>query len=327
LNLVQHAWQLGDLTFSHRLIQGPLAGVSASPFRRLFARYLRPAYCVSEMISANDVVHKLKASHRWLHRDPLEEVLAYQLSGIDPEIMAQAARICVALGGDIIDINAGCPKPKIRSKGAGSALLETPQRLFNVVGAVRDAITCPLTVKIRLTDQDEQNLDIALKLADLGIDALIVHGREHGHDYDVSCQYDRIDFIRQRLSIALIVNGDIHHEDSLRSAMMGCPADAYMISRAGTGQPWLFQALLKGRPDISLNDWLGLWHEHLEALMQLEGEHTTLFQSRRLLKYYLKSLQRLACCPKDLDVNEILLSYYRASNFHEAHKILASYLG
>jgi tRNA-dihydrouridine synthase len=110
---------IGSLTIPHRLIQGPLAGYSCAPFRAIFNQFTPPAYCVSEMCSANDVIHKHQANSRYLYRAPEERILAYQISGTDPQIMAQAAGHLQSIGADLIDLNCGCPKNKIRKKGAG----------------------------------------------------------------------------------------------------------------------------------------------------------------------------------------------------------------
>ncbi len=143
-------FRIGSLQLPNRLLQGPLAGFSCAPFRQLYYKFLSPAYCVTEMISAYDVLHKHPITSRYLYRAPEETRLCYQISGHDPTIMAQAALRLEGLGADLIDLNCGCPKTKIRKKGAGSALLDTPALLCEIVGAVRRRISIPLTVKLRI---------------------------------------------------------------------------------------------------------------------------------------------------------------------------------
>lgn len=277
---------IGSLNLANRLIQGPLAGFSCAPFRSLFYRYTPPAYCVSEMISASDVLHRHQPHSRYLYRAPQETRLAYQLSGRDAGIIAEAAQYLQTLGADLIDLNCGCPKPKIRKKGAGSALLDDPERLFAIVKSVRTALSIPLTVKIRIQENDK-DIYLAQKLEQCGIDALIVHGRRWVDDYDKPCNFQQIAAIKKSISIPVIANGDIADQASLYRAFTETGCDAFMIGRAGTGRAWLYQELLQGKAAaISLEERQSLYHRHLQGLSALEGEYKAELQSRKLFRYY-----------------------------------------
>ncbi|MCX7114535.1 MAG: tRNA-dihydrouridine synthase [Gammaproteobacteria bacterium] len=281
--------QLGPLQLSNRLIQGPLAGFSCAPFRQLFSHFTPPAYCVSEMVSAYDVLSKHATNGRYLHRSKDEKTLCYQISGTEPQVMARAAAKLEALGADLIDINCGCPKTKIRKKGAGSALLEKPQQLVAIVEAVRAAIQCPLTIKIRLQG-DENDIPLAKLIANAGADALIVHGRRWTDDYDAPCNLAQIAAIKQAICIPVIANGDIADMVSLKKVLLQTGCDAFMISRAGTGQPWLFQQLLEDstfQPPLAQR--ISLFMTHLTGLAQLESEYQAVLQSRALVRYYFKN--------------------------------------
>lgn len=285
-------FHIGSLQCSNRLIQGPLAGFSCAPFRQLYYRFVPPAYCVSEMISAYDALHKHPIDSRYLYRAPEETRLCYQLSGHDPIIMAQAAVRLERLGADLIDINSGCPKTKIRKKGAGSALLDTPERLCDIVSTVRLAIETPLTVKLRIHG-DGRDLALARALEDAGADALIVHGRRWTDDYDVSPDYHQIGLMKQAVRIPVIVNGDISNEDSLAKAVAESGCDAYMISRAGSGRPWLYQQLLADKEvliEVGRQEQVEIFIEHLKGLSCLESEHKAVLQSKSLVRYYFGSL-------------------------------------
>lgn len=285
--LFNSSWQLGTLSLPNRLIQGPLAGVSSAPFRQLFYRFTAPAYCVSEMLSAHDVVHKHQANGRYLYRAAEETRLAYQIAGTDPILMAEAAVKLVALGADIIDINCGCPKLKIRKKGAGSALLEQPQRILAIIRAIKNQVHCPLTIKIRLQNPDA-DIRLAQSIADEGADALIIHGRRWQEDYAIPCDWQQIANIKQALTIPVIVNGDIADRVSLQQALQQTDGDAYMISRAGTGKPWLYEELLSERPIASLDLTKSLFLSHIQALAHLESEYQAVQQSKSLVKYYFR---------------------------------------
>lgn len=281
--------QIGSLKLAHRLIQSPMAGYSCSPFRSLFYQYRAPAYCVSEMSSAIDIVNKHSEHSRYLHRSPVEKILAYQISGFCPDIMAQAALKLELMGADLIDINCGCPKTKIRKKGSGSALLEKPQLLIQIIQSVRSRISIPLTVKIRLQTQ-ELDCSLAKQLEAAGADALIVHGRRWTDDYDIPCNLQAIRHIKNCIRIPVIANGDISDLRSLQQAMDISSCDGYMIGRAATGRPFLYQELLEQQTiHISSTQKMELFLTHLDGLAALESEYQALLQSRSLCRYYFKN--------------------------------------
>lgn len=281
---------IGALELSNRLIQGPLAGFSCAPFRDLFYDYKAPAYCVTEMISAHDLLLKHQLDSRYLFRSPRENILCYQIAGSDPLIMAQAAQRVAEFGADIVDINCGCPKTKIRKKGAGSALLTEPQRLLAIVRAVREAITLPLTVKIRIQGGAADRA-LAQGIEEAGADALIVHGRRWIDDYDRACDLAKIADIKSGVTIPVIANGDICDSDSLSEVFNRTGCDGFMIARAGTGKPWLYQSLLDDQViETNMAQQTRLLLRHLEALAVLDGEYKAVLQSRSLMPYYFRGL-------------------------------------
>ncbi len=288
LAFIQEPFRIGTLKFPHRLIQGPLAGFSSAPFRALFYQFLPPAYSVSEMISAHDVLFKHQIGSRYLYRAPNETKLCYQLAGYDRITIADAAIKLEAIGADLIDLNCGCPKPKIRKKGAGSALLEDPKRLCDIVSHVRRAIQVPLTVKLRIYG-NEADLDLAKAIENAGADALIVHGRRWTEDYDIPSDYQQIRAIKNTVRIPVIANGDISDEHTLAKAISSSACDAYMISRKGVGHPWIYQQLLGGSPLVNDKVRVECFLSHLEELSHLIGEHQAVLQSKTLVRYYFKN--------------------------------------
>lgn len=280
---------IGALTLPNRLIQGPLAGFSCAPFRQLYYRYTPPAYCVSEMISSIDLLNKHQPDSRYLYRAPEEKRLCYQLSGNDPQIVAAAAVRVQALGADLIDLNAGCPKTKIRKKGAGSALLDDNDRLLSIVRAVRSTITIPFTVKIRISG-DARDEALVKSIEQAGADAIIVHGRRWIDDYDKPCDLSQIALIKQSVSIPVIANGDIADSISLANAFNRTGCDAFMIARAGSGNPWLYQQLLEKINAIQYEERLDCFMAHLEGLASLESEHKAVLQSKSLVRYYFRHI-------------------------------------
>jgi len=303
--LFESSLKIGSLVLPHRLIQGPLAGYSCAPFRESFMPYRQPAYCVTEMISAHDVLTKHKSHSRYLFKSPNEGLLCYQLSGTCPDEMAQAAVVVEKLGADLIDINCGCPKPKIRKKGAGSALLETPDVLVNIIKKVKQAIQVPLTVKIRLQEA-YKDIELSQAIEQAGADALIVHGRTYRDDYDKPCDYAAIYNVKKHLGIPVIANGDIQHQASLKDAMIQTACDGFMIARAGCGKPWLYQHLLEGAQYVSWDERYQSFQRHIEGLINLENAYQALLQSRSLIKYYFRDGFSLDEFYKIEDIRELM---------------------
>lgn len=284
---------IGSLQFPINLIQGPLAGFSCSAFRRLFHHYQAPAYCVTEMISAHDLCTKINAQHRLLHRAKEEAVLSYQIASNCPQEAKKAVEKLIPMGANLINLNCGCPKPKIRKKGRGTALLEKPERLCNILKAMKANSSVPITAKIRLVETQTVQATLALvrQLEDCGIDALIVHGRHWTESYEDPVRIDHLAAVKDSLTIPMIVNGDIHNFASLERLLIQTGANGAMIARAGTGKPWLYHQLICSAQNstFSTPNTLEIWQkfrEHLIYLAELEGEKIATFQSRKFLKYY-----------------------------------------
>ena len=292
--------QLGRLSLPNNLIQGPLAGISCAPFRLLTHRLGAPAFTCTEMSSTNTLARGEAHTSRYLYRHPDEGVVSYQISGHDPDIIAQATRVVIEAGADIVDLNCGCPVTKIRKKGAGSRLLAKPAVLAECVKAMRAAAgDVPISIKVRVDGDstENNNADVARIAQEEGADFLIVHGRHWTERYDTPCRYDQIAEMVARVSIPVIGNGDVEDLASLKTLFAtGC--DGAMIARAGVGQPWLFEQLrqeAKGEHFVKPT-----WHtigqyfiEHVQGLVQFEGECGAVLQARKLGKYYGRGLPQL----------------------------------
>jgi tRNA-dihydrouridine synthase B len=303
LEFFKQPFLIGSQTFKHRLIQGPLAGISCAPFRALFADYQLPAYAVTEMISAQDFTHRKKNKRRYVERYLGEAPLCYQLSGSLPSVMAEAVRNVEALGADLIDLNVGCPKAKIRQKHCGSAHLDDLATLERVIVAMRKATTKPLTVKIRTAGQTSDNayLNACAVIENAGADAIIVHGRHWSEDYQVPCALEQIASVKASVSIPVIANGDLHDSESLKACFEKTGCDGYMLARAGIGKPWLYDELLYGEKTIDLAIKISCFMKHIIGLADIEeNKHIALLQARRLLKHYFKD---------DIDSEQIIDMY------------------
>ena len=280
-----------------KLIAGPLAGYTCAPMRRLVWRYQEPAFCYTEMISAHHLLTVKRMQTRYTYRAPEEKRLCWQLSGHDPVVLHEASAKAVSMGADLIDLNCGCPKGKIRAKQCGSFHIENPERLFKLVEAMRSAVDCPLIIKIRLhPSKDPLKTDEIVEAVNAaGADALVVHGRIFSDDYDIPVDVQAMARCVAASKIPVIINGDIHDTASAKQLLEQTKAAGLMIGRAMTGKPWLFEQIQ--------TEWDGgvyavpsyperaeLLLEHITHLIALENEHRALLQSRKLLKYYSKGL-------------------------------------
>jgi tRNA-dihydrouridine synthase B len=293
-----------------------LAGVSSAPFRKLFYQFLPPSYAVTEMMSAYDVLTKHTPRSRYLYRAAEETRLCYQISGVHPQIMSSAALALQRLGADLIDINCGCPKAKIRKKGAGSALMDNPKLLSAIVRRIREQVHIPLTVKLRIHGSS-QDVALAQMLEQAGADALIIHGRRWTDDYEKPSDFRQIGLIKQHVDIPVIANGDICDHESLHRAYVESGADGYMISRAGCGQPWLYQDLLCQPKTFSpcLAFRVDNFIQHVCDLRELESEYQAVMQSKTLIRYYFRNridAMQLKTFYKLTSVDEIA-SYLRSN--------------
>lgn len=293
---------LGDKTFHHNIIQGPLAGVSCAPFRALAWRYSQPAFSCTEMISCKTILNSsIQSQQRYIKKDPAEGPVSFQLSSNNPVELAEATKRVTDYGADLIDLNCGCPMNKIRSKGTGSRLLEEPAQLYQLITAMKQNTHLPVSIKIRVDGRtnDVFNKTIAQVVADAGADFLVVHGRHWSEDYDTPCAYEQIRFFVEELAIPVIGNGDIADLLSLQKMLdTGCAG--VMIGRAGVGQPWLIGNLIaqmqQQMPHIPSANQVGqVLIEHVIQLISLlRSEKSAIFQARKFAKYYARSLENRA---------------------------------
>ena len=315
------------LTFKSKLIQAPLAGYSCAPFRVLAEQWGKPDFCCSEMLSAHHIFSGARQKERYHYKSPNEGRLCVQLAGDEAHILAYAAQQAVSWGADLIDLNCGCPQPKIRKKNFGSRLLSNSQHLFNLVSALKAAVNVPVLVKIRVDAQsgDHYNQEIALAIESAGADALTVHGRHWTHDYDIPVSYHDIAVIKDTVKISVIGNGDITDTASAQKMFAETGCDAVMIARASVGQPWLFDQIhqeLQGNvfTPPSLTEIGEIFLEHVRGLMALENEKSAILQSRSLGKYYARNyfdripfLQSMGKINAYDDLAQLVNHYFKAT--------------
>ncbi len=288
---------IGPYTLTNALALAPMAGVTDRVFRQL-CRELGAGYTVSEMLSCNlSLLNTAKSRFRRDHQGEPGPITV-QIAGADPESLAEAARHNVTGGAQIIDINMGCPAKKVCRKLCGSALLGDPVLVNEILHAVTEAVTVPVTLKIRIgTDANHINAPLIGQLAEKnGIAALFVHGRTRQQKYTGQANYAVIAEVKKTVGIPVIANGDIDspHKASQVLEQTGC--DGVMIGRAACGNPWIFREIqhyletgkILPRPDTS--EVLSVMSRHVTALHRFYGEDRGCRIARKHIGWYLQGL-------------------------------------
>ena len=290
--------RIGPYELKNQVFLAPMAGITDQPFRKLCAQY-GAGLTFSEMMSSNPQVwHTEKSKLRLAHCQDAG-INAVQIAGSDPLEMAEAAKINVQYGAQLIDINMGCPAKKINRKLAGSALLQYPDLVERILYAVVNAVDVPVTLKIRTGwDKANQNcLEIAEIAERAGICALTIHGRTRACLFKGQAEYENIRAVKQHVSIPVIANGDIDSAEKAQQVLQATGADGIMIGRAALGNPWLFQSVVslfeKGKTDDepTIQEKCNVIFHHIQNLHQFYGEEKGYRIARKHLGWYLKGIQ------------------------------------
>lgn len=293
---------IGGVPLKSHAVLAPMAGVSDRAYRELCVRF-GAAYCVSEMVSSKALSFNSKKSEELMEISDLERPCGIQIFGDDPKCMADAAKHALENKPDIIDINMGCPAPKISSNGSGSALMKNPRLCGEIVKAVTAVTDIPVTVKIRKGwDDDSVNaVEVAKICESAGAAAITVHGRTRQQYYKPPVDYDIIKAVRESVSVPVIANGDIDSAEKAKEVMDITGCDLVMIGRATLGNPWIFaqiNAYLEN-PNVKihtpdLEERLGVMIEHIGKMVEYKGEHMAMLQARKLVVGYFKGMKGAA---------------------------------
>lgn len=293
--------QIGAIDLANQVILAPMAGVTDQPFR-LLAKEMGCALVYSEMVSDKGLIYKNSNTTEMLKIDSRERPIAVQIFGSEPDSMAEAAKIVETAGADIIDINMGCPTPKIVKNGEGAALMRLPELAYRIIASVVEAVSVPVTIKIR-KGWDEANpnaVQLAMLAEKAGAAAIAVHGRTREQFYAGHADWNTIKAVKDSTSIPVIGNGDIRTPYDAERMLTETNCDGIMIGRASQGNPWIFRQvtnyLATGKllPQPSLNERLEIMLRHMEMLVEHKGLYIGIREMRRHAAWYTKGLPRSA---------------------------------
>lgn len=293
--------KLGNLEITEKAALAPLAGVADRAFRELCRGY-GAAYTVCEMASAKGISLGDKKSSELLSITPTERPAGSQIFGNSPETMAIATKKALEFNPDFIDINMGCPAPKVASSGGGALLMKNPILAADIVKAVAKVSTVPVTVKMR-SGWDDNNInavELAKRCEDAGAAAITVHGRTKVQMYAPPVNTDIIRQVKQAVSIPVIGNGDVVDGISAARLMEETGCDMVMVGRGALGRPWVFSqinAYLDHEvilPDPPVVERMRVMLKHIEALCQYKGERVGIREARKHAAWYTKGLHGAA---------------------------------
>ncbi len=293
--------RIGNVELGTRFFLAPLAGITDMAFRQV-CRGFGAGYAETEMVSAKALSFGDKKSFELMELAPDEHPCGIQLFGNEPNILASSAKLAVKAGADILDINMGCPAPKVANNGCGSALMKNPSLCGEIVSAVKNSVDIPVTVKIRKGfDENCVNaVEVAGICAENGADAVIVHGRTRQQYYSGQCDLEIIKAVKKAVSVPVIGNGDVRDVASAQKMLDKTGCDGVMIARAALGNPWIFRILTdyfdKGiiTKAPSTEDKLRIMSEHIELVCKYKGERMGMLQSRKQIAWYLKGFRGAA---------------------------------
>jgi len=303
--------KIKDVEFENNVFLAPMAGIADRAFRELCINY-GAGYTVSEMVSSKGLTMGDKKSGELLTLGEIENPAGVQIFGDNPEIMAQAAKMCIKYHPNIIDINMGCPAPKIAMNGGGASLMKNPLLAGEIIKAVSKAVDIPVTVKIRKGWDDENITAVELaKIAEKnGAAAITVHGRTRMQMYSGKVDYDIIAKVKKAVDIPVIANGDIVDEQSAAIMFEKTNCDAIMIGRGALGNPWIFRRInaylneCRVLPDVSINEKMVVMLKHIQKIIEYKGEYTAMREARHHAAYYTKGIRGGATLRKEISTFE-----------------------
>lgn len=318
-------WNIGNVEIKNQVVLAPMAGICNSAFRRI-AKEMGAGLIYAEMVSDKALLYKSKKTEDMLYMKDEERPISQQIFGSDKESFVEAAKIvCEKMHPDIIDINMGCPVPKVAvSAQAGAALLKNPDKVYEIVKSVVEAVSIPVTVKIRSGwDKNSINaIEIAKVCERAGASAICVHPRTRSQRYEGLSDWNIIKEVKESISIPVIGNGDIRSVDDAKRMIELTNCDAVMIGRGVLGNPWLIRDIVNYLEDgavpkvISKDEKIDMCIKHMNYLLSFKDEKTAVLEMRSHIAWYLKGLD---------GVNEIKREIFKATTEKDVLEILTKF--
>ena len=292
--------KIKNLDLKNNIFLAPMAGVTDLPFRLMCKKFGAGLAC-TEMVSSKAMYYNDKKTMSLIETHENEAPFAVQIFGSDPDIMAQTAEKALSTGASVLDINMGCPAPKVANNGDGSALLKNPQLIGEIVSKVSSAVDVPVTCKIRSGfDSVADVAEIARIIQQAGASAITVHPRTRDMYYSGTADRSLIKLVKESVSIPVIGNGDIFTAQSAMDMLASTGCDGVMIARGAQGNPFIFTQIsqLFADGDISYNptdaERLDTLLEHLELLMDYKGAYVGVREARKHIAWYIKGMKACA---------------------------------
>lgn len=318
-------WNIGNVEIKNQVVLAPMAGICNSAFRRI-AKEMGAGLIYAEMVSDKALLYKSKKTEDMLYMKDEERPISQQIFGSDKESFVEAAKIvCEKMHPDIIDINMGCPVPKVAvSAQAGAALLKNPDKVYEIVKSVVEAVSIPVTVKIRSGwDKNSINaIEIAKVCERAGASAICVHPRTRSQRYEGLSDWNIIKEVKESISIPVIGNGDIRNVDDAKRMIELTNCDAVMIGRGVLGNPWLIRDIVNYLEDgalpkvISKDEKIDMCIKHMNYLLSFKDEKTAVLEMRSHIAWYLKGLD---------GVNEVKREISKATTEKDVLEILTKF--